>query len=205
MYKKVLIVCMSLIMILSGCSTAPDEYTISTTKETLAPSTETAIIASSDTTAVTLSPTSTSSPVTKTKAKATPKPTPKHKVKPTPKPTPIPQYIITVKFSSAKLIYNEHVGNSWYTGLDIDGKEVRRGKSAKYTLFSADQLSIECEACEDDTIPDEGIEYIEFSVNQLKMGKTTFSKDVIVIENRGRYSGNAACWRFTIVVTKKKK
>ena len=66
-----------------------------------------------------------------------------------------------------------------------------------------DMLSIICTAIENDTVPDVGTGEIEISVKDLKKGKNKFTQTVIVTENRGRYLGNTAEWKFTITVKKK--
>lgn len=193
-----------IISLLSGCTGYSGGGQRRTPKRTLAPvetrtSSNTPIVVvpkSSIKVVVTAAPTPSPSLV------PTAKPTLKPTAKPTPKPTPVSSFSVTVKFSSAKLIYNDHVGNEWWSGVEVNGKSLARGKSIKLKVKSTDTIGITCSAGEDDSIPDDGYEYLEIKASKLKKGKNTYTVDVYVTENRGRYSGNSALWRFTFLVTR---
>lgn len=98
---------------------------------------------------------------------------------------------------TAKLAYNGHVGNNWGYGLKFDGEIIDSGCSieATYTTFSP--VTITAFATEFDSINDYGSEKVYLS--DIDVGeKKSFDIDVIVRENRGRYSGNTAKWVFVI-------
>jgi len=63
-------------------------------------------------------------------------------------------------------------------------------------------LTIIAYAYESDSVPDMGSGRITIPVSELKKGKNTYTVEVTVRENRGRYSGNTAKWQFTINITK---
>jgi hypothetical protein len=112
-------------------------------------------------------------------------------------------YRVTVKYQAVSLVYNNHVGNEWSKIVKYNGKNVSLGSSLAKQLKNTDKMVITCTATEKDKYPDIGSVTISLNVANLKKGTTTFVKNVIVTENRGRYSGNKACWKFTIVVNKK--
>jgi hypothetical protein len=95
----------------------------------------------------------------------------------------------TATFVSAIMISNNHVGNEWSYSVKVNGKVLN--ELGSISLVGNDSLSIE--VVEHDSIPDIG------SLNTT-INKNTKNVDVNVIENRGRYSGNSATWRFTFNV-----
>lgn len=120
-----------------------------------------------------------------------------------PKATPAPSTKAKITISySAKMVSNDHVGNSWTTYIEVGDTTVKKGKSTKVEVGSTDTIKIYCTAIENDKIPDEGSAAIEIPVKDLKKGKNTFKTSVTVTENRGRYSGNSAEWSFTVTVKK---
>jgi hypothetical protein len=114
------------------------------------------------------------------------------------------KYAITVKFSAVKMVSNKSVGNSWSHIVATSGKTLKTGKSYKLTKKSTESISITCKSTENDKIPDIGSTTITAKVSALKTGTTTYTKNVTVVENRGRYSGNKAVWKYTVTVTKAK-
>lgn len=143
---------------------------------------------------------------------STPEPTPEPTIAPTPDPTPTPEptleptpqpsYTIRVKFNSASLDYNDHVGNSWGYYIYVNEEELKKGATVEMIAKDDDSFDITCFAYENDNVPDEGSGRIHINVNELKDGKNTFEGYATVTENRGRYSGNSAGWIFKITVTK---
>lgn len=121
----------------------------------------------------------------------------------TPSPAPMPQtYKISIVVSKGKLVSNDHVGKSWSTGAKIADVSISFGKTKSLTLRNSDTFTIVCSATENDKSPDEGDDYFDVAVSDLKDGKNVFTREVIVSEDRGRYSGNEAIWHFTVTITK---
>lgn len=78
------------------------------------------------------------------------------------------------------------------------------GDTIEITTTSSGKITIVSIAEEDDSIPDVGTKTLSIPVSKLKSNKdTTYTSLVTVTENRGRYSGNTAVWKFTFVVKKK--
>lgn len=120
------------------------------------------------------------------------------------KATPVPvasKFKVTISYS-AKMVSNDHVGNSWSTYIEVGDTTIKKGKSAKVEVSTNDTIQIVCNAVENDKIPDYGDSTIKIKVKDLKKGKNTFKSSVFVTENRGRYSGNEAEWSFTVTVKK---
>lgn len=105
-----------------------------------------------------------------------------------------PKFVVTY---SARLSYNNHVGDSWSYGLSCNGEHIKSGAAVKSTTKSS--LSVTAFAREQDTYSDYGSTTITFK--SLDVGEKQ-SKEICVTvrENRGRYSGNTAKWKFTIIV-----
>jgi len=108
------------------------------------------------------------------------------------------KYSVTVALKSVKLLSNNHVGNEWSTLFTVNGKKVT--KSLKLKLKTTDTLSIVCKATEKDSSPDIGKATWSIKVKNIKKGTVTYTKTVTVTENKGRYKGNKAKWRFTFTV-----
>jgi len=112
------------------------------------------------------------------------------------------QYKVAIKYKEARLLHNDHVGNSWGTSMLINNAEIKRGRSVTYTDCTyLTNLNITFEAYENDKILDFGSKDVSFSIGLLGVGTHDFYTDVYVVENRGRYSGNEACWRFSYSIT----
>ncbi|MDQ0088476.1 hypothetical protein J2T12_001882 [Paenibacillus anaericanus] len=96
---------------------------------------------------------------------------------------------------------NNHVGNDWYLGASVNGKEIEEGSSVTLNLKSTDSVKLVAEAEEQDKIPDTGSADSTIKVSSItkKLSKTL---NVKVVENRGRYSGNVAKWKFTFKIQK---
>ncbi|NJJ40180.1 hypothetical protein [Paenibacillus apii] len=108
---------------------------------------------------------------------------------------------VKVTFVSAELVQNEHVGNEWWWGGYVNGKELEEGSSVTVSASSSGSIKLRAEAQEQDKIPEDGIANASVKVSSLKssINKTL---NVTVTENRGRYSGNTATWRFVFKVEK---
>lgn len=92
----------------------------------------------------------------------------------------------------AQMVYNNHVGNEWAFGLSINEDTYRIGVEVKVALKITTVVLI---AQEQDKYPDTGSSEVVIDPGKLKRN-VEYYKDVeiLVIENRGRYSGNTAKW-----------
>ncbi|MHA6531253.1 hypothetical protein [Paenibacillus sp. BAC0078] len=108
---------------------------------------------------------------------------------------------IKVTLVSAELTENNHVGNEWYTVADANGKEIAEGDSVVLTLKSTDSVKLTAYAEEQDKIPDSASKAASIKVSSITK-TTTKALKVTVVENRGRYSGNTATWKFTFSLKK---
>jgi len=99
---------------------------------------------------------------------------------------------------SCSMDYNDHVGNDWYEEFYINGKQVSYGDSITLPLGSSVQAKSVC--TEDDSIPDVGSASGSVSVKrEYFQSEFTITQNIVVRENRGRYTGNTA--GFTVVYT----
>ncbi|MWC28062.1 hypothetical protein [Paenibacillus sp. MMS18-CY102] len=110
---------------------------------------------------------------------------------------------IKVTFVSADLVSNNHVGNEWWWGGYVNGKEIQEGDSVTLSLNSTDSISLRAEAQEQDKYPDDGVAKSSVKVSSITKA-TNKSLNVTVVENRGRYSGNSAKWTFKFKIEKVK-
>lgn len=107
----------------------------------------------------------------------------------------------TIKFVSAELVENNHVGNEWATEGSVNNKALNEGKSVTLNLKPSDSIQIKASASELDKIPDIGSANLTVKASSITK-KTTKSFKVIVTENRGRYSGDTAEWKFVFEISK---
>jgi len=112
------------------------------------------------------------------------------------------QYKITVSYT-AKMLSNDHVGNSWATWGAIGDTALKKGKAVTVTVAADGTLTVICTAQEKDKTPDTGSCEFKLAVGDLKAGKNTIKQTATVTEDKGRYAGNKAQWEFTLTVTKK--
>lgn len=110
---------------------------------------------------------------------------------------------VKVTFVSAELVENNHVGNEWWWGGFVNGEELEEGDSVTIDASTSGTIKLRAEAQEQDKIPEEGSASASLKVSSLKATQTK-SLTVKVVENRGRYSGNSASWKFVFTVEKVK-
>ena len=108
---------------------------------------------------------------------------------------------VKVTFVGAELAENNHVGNEWWSGAYVNGKEIAEGGSVTLNVKPADTIKLKAEAQEQDTVPDDGQASVSVKVSSITKTLTK-TMHVTVVENRGRYSGNAAKWTFTFKLQK---
>ncbi|MFF2911225.1 hypothetical protein [Paenibacillus sp. NPDC057934] len=110
---------------------------------------------------------------------------------------------IKVTFVEAKLAENNHVGNEWWWGGFVNGKELNDGESVTINADTAGSIKLHAEAQEQDKYPDDGEASASVKVSSITTSVTK-KLNVTVVENRGRYSGNTAKWQFTFKLEKVK-
>lgn len=110
---------------------------------------------------------------------------------------------LKVTLVRVELVENNHVGNEWYTTASVNGKEIEEGSSVTLKLKSSESLKLKAYAEEQDKIPERGSANATVKVSSVTKDITKSLK-VKVTENRGRYSGNTAEWKFTFKVQKSK-
>ncbi|MBB3125805.1 hypothetical protein FHS19_000459 [Paenibacillus rhizosphaerae] len=106
-----------------------------------------------------------------------------------------------VKLVSVQLVENEHVGNEWYYIASVNGKEVEEGGSVAFKNVSS--INLYAYAEEQDKVPDKAKAQKTIKVSTLTKKTQQVEMKVTVTENRGRYSGNQAVWKFTFQISKK--
>ncbi|CAM4467257.1 hypothetical protein FHS16_003210 [Paenibacillus endophyticus] len=109
---------------------------------------------------------------------------------------------IKVTFVSAELIEKNSVGNEWWSGATINGKEVKEGATIVLNLKASDLIKLRAEAQEQDKYPDDGATDASVKVSAIGAKAVTKTLEVSVTENRGRYSGNVAKWEFHFKIQK---
>lgn len=110
----------------------------------------------------------------------------------------------TVQFCSAELVKNNSVGNNWSFKAKINGINVKEGKKIKIRAKNDDKISFSASAKERDFHPDIGNGGISVNIKELKLTeRNSFAIEVTVAENRGKYLGNTAIWKFNFSITRK--
>ena len=95
---------------------------------------------------------------------------------------------------TATLVSNAHVGSSWSKGVQYDGEYIEND-----AVIQMSERSLKCVAIEQDSYDDVGTCLIDFE--PLSVGEwVTYTAEVVVRENRGRYSGNVARWEFEVTI-----
>ncbi len=92
------------------------------------------------------------------------------------------------------LISNNSVGNDWRTTVSCDGDPIRNGKIITGAVGS--YITIRANITEYDSIPDSG----SGSLRLRLIDGTSDSVTISVKENRGKYAGNTAKWKFTCTI-----
>lgn len=108
---------------------------------------------------------------------------------------------LKVTLVSIELVENDHVGNEWYTAAYVNGEEIEEGSTVSLSLKSSESIKLKAYAEEQDKVPDSGSSNASIKVSSVTKAIDKSLK-VDVTENRGRYSGNTAEWKFTFKVQK---
>ncbi len=113
---------------------------------------------------------------------------------------------LQIELKEVILEYNNHVGNEWVKEAYVEyaGKryDLMEDRSVKITPLSGyNSLTIRVKTTEEDTYPDSTTESKTYSIEQLLSNKPAkIELFTLVQENRGRYSGYTAKWRYEIWV-----
>lgn len=110
---------------------------------------------------------------------------------------------VKVTFVKAELVENNHVGNEWWWGGFVNGKELEDGTSVTLNVDPNGSIKLRAEAQEQDKYPDDGASSASVKVSSIT-SSVTKKLNVTVVENRGRYSGNTAKYQFTFKLEKVK-
>lgn len=109
---------------------------------------------------------------------------------------------LSITFNGATLISNNHVGNSWGVSAYVNGTNISRGETVDLSIKSNDILKLTAMAEEYDSIDDVGRKNKSIIISDIDLSKTNeYVLEVVVTENRGRYSGNSALWQFYFTIT----
>lgn len=108
---------------------------------------------------------------------------------------------VTITLKSVTMLYNDSVGSEWGYSFTVNNVDYNKGESHKFTIEKKDSINITAQMTEYDKIPDNGYSSCTYNYNELKnLMQSSRNLDVIVVENRGRYSGNSASWKFTYLI-----
>ena len=100
---------------------------------------------------------------------------------------------------SAELLSNDHVGNNWDISFIVDGESFKSGSTV--ILDKKSSLCFVFRAAEDDSFPDVGEFSVEIPVSgNLSKEGYSMTKDVEIMEDKGRYAGNTAVWRVNVAI-----
>ncbi len=105
---------------------------------------------------------------------------------------------VTFSLEKSYLSYNNSVGNEWGTSVEVDGTNIKYGTHT-ISMKKGDSVRIDVAASENDKVVDYGSNSGYVYYDDIEKGYYyTLELEVLVSENRGRYSGNTAKWIFVI-------
>lgn len=104
---------------------------------------------------------------------------------------------LTLTYTGAKLVHNEHVGNEWARGVWLGDDPIQRNQPYRIKNGLTYVLSIAAEEA-NEKYPDRGDEELSFTLTDLlpTVKNGGFYLEVTVTESNGRYAGGEALWRF---------
>ncbi|WP_150265537.1 hypothetical protein [Paenibacillus tepidiphilus] len=109
---------------------------------------------------------------------------------------------VQVTLVSAELVENNHVGNEWYTEASANGKAIEEDSPVVLDVKASGSIELQAYAEEQDKIPESDTSTATVKISELSKPVTKAVK-LTVTENRGRYSGETAEWKFTFKLQKK--
>ncbi|MCG8572541.1 MAG: hypothetical protein MJB14_20600 [Spirochaetes bacterium] len=106
---------------------------------------------------------------------------------------------IKVRLQNVRMLYNNHVGNEWSYEIKVNDVIVEWDIVASIQV--EDLINIVITVIEMEKSPDIGITRKQISISELSdyLNKE-IPLEVVVTEDRGRYSGNEAKWRFGLTL-----
>lgn len=116
-------------------------------------------------------------------------------------PTLSAQNELTLTYTGAKLVHNEHVGNEWARGVWLGDDFMEADQPYRLRSGFTYTLSVAAEEAKE-KYPDRGDNEVSFTVAGLlpSVKDGGFYLEVTVTESNGRYAGGEALWRFYFLV-----
>lgn len=105
-----------------------------------------------------------------------------------------------VQLVSISNIYNNNVGNEWSHDVTVNNKPITTHKNLEFS--ETDTLFIKVISSEyDEKYPDYGHNSRLIDLNNTDLSNEySFTIEVIVTENGGRYKGNKAKWEYSFLI-----
>lgn len=109
---------------------------------------------------------------------------------------------LEIKLEEIEMLFNHSVGHSWETGIIVNEDFIlRQGESIILNAYADDKMTVKVAAVEHDSIPDVGQVDLEFQVSKINLARNNLIEEYVYVrENRGRYTGNYAWFRFLISI-----
>ena len=112
---------------------------------------------------------------------------------------------IIIKYESLSRRINTHVGHEYYYTAKVADVPIKLKEKVKLTLCSDEFFEISCDAGDYDPVYDDNSNETQiFYFSDFKEGVFSFEREVVVMENAGRYAGETSSFlfRFEMYVTK---
>ena len=112
------------------------------------------------------------------------------------------QQTIKVQLVSISNIYNNHVGNEWSHKVTVNQETLSRYKSLDFKRSETNTLTFKVNCTEyDEKYPDYGNNTKLIDLDKIDLNNEyTFTIEVTVTENGGRYKGNKAKWEYSFLI-----
>ncbi|MCD4833774.1 MAG: hypothetical protein K8R31_08280 [Bacteroidales bacterium] len=111
------------------------------------------------------------------------------------------QQTIKVQLVSISNISNNHVGNEWSHDVTVNNKLLSKHKNLEFSETDTLFIKVICNEY-DEKYPDFGHNSRIIDINKIDLSKEyTFTIEVTVIENGGRYKGNTAKWKYSFKIS----
>jgi hypothetical protein len=108
---------------------------------------------------------------------------------------------IIIELEDEVMLSNNSVGNSWSSIAGVNGVRIEKGDRMSLTINMAESITLMAGAEEYDKVPDRSYEKKLVNVSSLSLDDSNKYQIMVgVVENRGRYAGNAAIWNFTFSI-----
>lgn len=107
-----------------------------------------------------------------------------------------------IEFGGTELAYNNHVGNEWFTYIEINGTRLFENQSIRAALNPHHKITITCylQEAEEKHI-DSAFKSEELTYSELTKYKGSgFYIPVVITEGNDRYAGNTAQMNFNIYI-----